>query len=350
MLDFFQEEDFQPGYSLTKKIIYGSMAVGAAIVMVGVFLYIQGADRIGGTAFLLGLMIGVVPFGILSFLRNRAVRQMEDQFPSFLKDLAESKRGGMTIMKAFESAKETDYGRLNSEIEKIHYELTWGIPFPEVMERFSKRMKDSAVIQESTSIIIQSFESGGEITKTIESVGDDATKLKEVIQEKDAKLRQQLVIMYVIYFLFIGITIGIYTMLAQLLGLGSPDPGALSGVKEVLSQSGSGGGGGSGPTNYCSGSIAAAQPFCSTAKIFGFVPANVTSDLASEYANQYSYGRMAYYKSLLFTMLMIQGACTAAVAGQVSEGSPSAGVKHALIMLPLAFIAFMVAVASAGVP
>ncbi|QKQ98467.1 hypothetical protein GKQ38_02990 [Candidatus Nanohaloarchaea archaeon] len=350
MLDFFQEEDFEPGYSLTKKIIYGALAVGGFILLIGLFLYLQGADRIGGIAFILGLLIGVVPYGILSFLRNRAVRQMEDQFPSFLKDLAESKRGGMTIMRAFESAKETDYGRLNSEIEKIHYELTWGIPFPEVMERFNKRMSDSAVIQESTSIIIQSFESGGGITQTIESVGEDATKLKEVIQEKDAKLRQQLVIMYVIYFLFIGITIGIYTMLAQLLGLGSPDPGALSGVKEVLSSQGSGGGGGSGPTNYCSGAIASARPFCSTAKIFGFIPANVTNDLTSQYANKYSYGRMAYYKSLLFTMLMIQGACTAAVAGQVSEGSPSAGVKHALIMLPLAFVAFMMIVAPAGLP
>ena len=351
MLDFFQEDDFQPGYSLTQKIIYASLAVGGFIVLLGMFLYIQGADRIGGMAFILGLIIGAVPYGILSFLRNRAVRQMEDQFPSFLKDLAESKRGGMTIMRAFESAKETDYGRLNGEIEKIHYELTWGIPFPEVMERFSKRMQDSAVIQESTSIIIQSFESGGGITETIESVGEDATKLKEVIQEKDAKLRQQLVIMYVIYFLFIGITIGIYTMLAQLLGLGSPDPGALSGVQEVLSNQGGGGGcGGGGPVNYCNGAITAAQPFCSTAKIFGFVPANVTGDLTSQYASKYSFGRMAYYKSLLFTMLMIQGVCTAAVAGQVSEGSPSAGIKHALIMLPLAFVAYMVMVAPAGVP
>ncbi|MFB6193250.1 MAG: type II secretion system F family protein [Candidatus Nanohaloarchaea archaeon] len=346
MLDFFQEDGFQPGYSLNQKIIYGSALVGGLIVLLGVFLFIQGADRIGGISFILGLLIGFVPYGMLSFLRNRAVRQMEDQFPSFLKDLAESKRGGMTIMRAFESAKETDYGRLNSEIEKIHYELTWGIPFPEAMERFSQRMQDSAVIQESTSIIIQSFESGGSITQTIESVGEDATKLKEVLQEKDAKLRQQLVIMYVIYFLFIGITIGIYTMLAQLLGLGSPDPGALAGVQKVLS----GEGGGGGPTNYCSGSISAAQPFCSTAKIFGFVPANVTDDLTGQYATKYSFGRMAYYKSLLFTMLMIQGASTAAVAGQVSEGSPSAGIKHALIMLPLAFVSFMILVAPAGVP
>lgn len=340
MIDFFKEEDYEPGYSTEDKVVFGSIATAGVIIVVGVFLYMSISDRIGGMLMILGLLVGVLPYGILSFLKNRAVREMEDQFPVFLKDLAESKRGGMTIMRAFESSRQSDYGRLNREVRKVHQEMSWGIPFPEVMERFSRRMKDSAVIQESLSIIIQSFESGGNITQTIESVADDSGKLRDVIQEKDAKLRQQLVIMYVIYFLFIGITIGIYVMLAELLGLGSPDPGALAGISQVI------GGSGGGSVNFCSGAYQAAAPFCSISKIFGFVP---DMSLTSETALQYSYGRMAYYKALLFTMLMVQGGCTAAVAGQVGEGSPSAGVKHALIMMPMAFIAYMVVVAPAGV-
>ncbi|MFB6147705.1 MAG: hypothetical protein ABEJ66_02365, partial [Candidatus Nanohaloarchaea archaeon] len=98
----------------------------------------------------------------------------------------------------------------------------------------------------------------------------------------------------------------------------------------------------------CNGDIMMAQPMCQTAKLFGFVPQNVTS-FTSNYAQKFSYGNMAYYKSLLFAMLMVQGAATGAVAGQISEGSPSAGVKHALIMLPIAFTAFMYAVGLAGV-
>jgi hypothetical protein len=46
----------------------------------------------------------------------------------------------------------------------------------------------------------------------------------------------------------------------------------------------------------------------------------------------------------MFVMLMIQGIATGAVAGQVSEGTPTAGVKHALIMLPLAFVGFLLTV------
>lgn len=339
-IDFFREEEYEEGYSTEDRVVLGSIAGGGFFVLLGIITYIAVSMQIGAALLILGLVVGILPYGVISFLKNRAIREMEDQFPSFLKDLAESKRGGMTVLKAFESARDTDYGRLNNEIDKIYNQLTWGVPFPEVMERFSKRMEESSVIQESVSILLQSFKSGGDITKTIEAIAEDASNLKETIQKKNSQIKQQVFIMYVIYFLFIGITVGIYTMLAQLLGLGDPSGGALRGL-EFLGED-------TGRVNYCSGEISLAVPMCETAKLFGFVPANVTS-FTSEYAVSRSYGNMAYYKSLLFAMLMVQGAATGAVAGQISEGSPSAGVKHALIMLPIAFVVYMYAVGLTGV-
>lgn len=344
-IDFFRNEEFEPGKSKVQKIIYGSGAIGAVIITVGLIVYLTASVQLGGILFILGILTGIIPYGLLTFLKNRQVRALESQFPSFLNDLAESKRGGMTILDAFESATDTDYGRLNKEIDKVYKQLTWGIPFPDVMNRFSKRMEASPVIQESLSIIIQSFQSGGNITDTIESVSDNAANLRQVIQNKRSKLKQQLLIMYVIYFLFIGITVGIYVMLSQLMGLGTQESGALQGVSGVLG--GGEGGGSSGPTNFCGEDILAAQPFCSSAKIFGFIPGNIT-DLSSSYAESYAYGKMAYFKSLLFLMLMVQGAATAAVSGQISEGSPAGGIKHALIMMPLAFVVFMFVIRPMG--
>ena len=333
MIDFFKEEEYEPGYSTEDKVIFGSLGIGGVLIILGMFIYSSVAVQTGGLIMILGLLISVLPYGIISFLKNRAVSEMERQFPAFLKDLAESKRGGMTILKSFESARDTDYGRLNNEVNKVHNQLSWGIPFPEVMERFSRRVDDSPVIQESLSIILQSYRSGGKITETIEAVADNATMLREVIQEKKSALKQQLVIMYVIYFLFIGIVVGVYFLMQQLLGLGTPEPGTIENVGQLL-------GGEGGSTNFCSGEIGFADPFCGIAQVFGFVPGNIT-DLGSAAAEEMAYGQMAYYKSVLFAMLMIQGMSSAAVAGQISEGSPSAGIKHALIMLPLAFAVFM---------
>lgn len=336
MIDFFKEEDYEPGYSTEDKIVFGSLGLGGVIIILGMFTYGAISVQTGGLVIILGLLISVLPYGIISFLKNRAISEMERQFPAFLKDLAESKRGGMTILRSFESSRDTDYGRLNSEIAKVHNQLSWGIPFPQVMERFSIRMDDSPVIQESLSIILQSYRSGGQITETIESVADNATMLREVIQEKQSALKQQLVIMYVIYFLFIGITVGVYFLMQQLLGLGSTEPGTIENVGQVLG----GDSGDGGVTNFCAGNIVYAEPFCGISQIFGFVPSNIT-DLGSPAAEERAFGQMAYYKSVLFAMLMIQGISSAAVAGQISEGSPSAGIKHALIMLPLAFGVYM---------
>ncbi len=347
MVDFFRNEEYEPGYSLEDKVVLGSVGGGGFVALLGMVLFLTVSQRIGGLVLLSSLVVGILPYGLMSFLKTRAINQMESEFPQFLQDLAESKRGGMTLLKAFESAMENDYGKLDPQIERIYHELSWGIPFPEVMERFSRRMEDSTVIQESISIIIQSFESGGDITGTIESVADDSSRLRDLVENKNAQLQQQLFIMYVIFFLFTGITIGIYTMLAQLLGLGTTEEGAISGISDIIGGESSGG-----PVNFCNGDIGAARPFCATSRIFGFVPSNISSgavSMTSEYATSHAYGRMAYYKALLFTMLMVQGVLTALVAGQIKEGSPSAGIKHAIVMLPIAFIAYVTYVGSAGV-
>jgi Flp pilus assembly protein TadB len=335
LLDFFRDERLQEGRSTSQKLILGSVILGAVVVVSGIALLILGQARLGGTTLIAGFIIGVLPYGVISFLKNRAVSEIERQFPTFLNDLAESKRGGQTFIQALESSRDSDYGRLTPEIEKIYNEMTWGVPFPDVMERFSRRMNDSKVVQESLTILLQSFRSGGNITATIDSIADDAADLRAILQKKNSQVKQQVIIMYVIYFLFVGITIGIYVMMSQLLGLGTTEGGALN-QAEFL-------GGSGGSANFCNGEVLAAEPFCVNAKVFGFVPNNVTS-YTSDYATRYSYGQTAYYKSLMFVMLMIQGIATGAVAGQVSEGTPTAGVKHALIMLPLAFVGFLLTV------
>jgi flagellar protein FlaJ len=335
VLDFFRDETLQEGRSTAQRIVLGAVVIGGLTVLSGIALLLLGQARLGGTTLIAGFILGVLPYGIISFLKNRAVNEVERQFPTFLNDLAESKRGGQTFIQALESSRDSDYGRLSPEIEKIYNEMTWGVPFPDVMERFSRRMNDSKVVQESLTILLQSFRSGGNITATIDSIADDAADLRAILQKKNSQVKQQVIIMYVIYFLFVGITIGIYVMMSQLLGLGTTESGALS-QAEFL-------GGSGGTSNFCNGEVLAAEPFCVNAKVFGFVPSNVTS-YTSDYATRYSYGQTAYYKSLMFVMLMIQGVSTGAVAGQVSEGTPTAGVKHALVMLPLAFVGFLLTV------
>lgn len=327
-----------------RSLVVTTAIIGFITGLIGFIVYFMGKIRTGGIIIIIGLLFGALPYATLSFLKGKRIKEIEDEFPSFLNELAESKRGGMTLIDAFESANESDHGKLNEEIEKVYTELTWGVPFPEVMQKFSKRMEKSPVIQESLSIIIRGFKSGGEIVEVLDSVANNASDLKKIMQERKSNVKQQIYIMYLIFFLFLGITAGLYVMLSQLLGLGGGS-GALSGLGEVL-------GGSSGPTNYCVEGIGLAQPFCSSAKVLGFVPATGPDgspiNLAREYASTNSYGMMAYYKSLLFYMLMIQGGCIAAVSGKISEGSVVSGMKHVAVMIPIAFVFFMLVIRPMG--
>jgi len=197
-LDFFRNKQKEEGRSTSQKLILGSAAAGVFTILLGVLVLVLGQPRIGGSALVVGFLIAVLPFGVISFLKNRAVNEVERQFPTFLNDLAESKRGGQTFIQALESSRDSDYGRLSPEVEKVYNEMTWGVPFPEVMERFSQRMNDSQVVQESLTILLQSFRSGGNITATIDSIADDAADLRDILQKKNSQVKQQVIIMYVI--------------------------------------------------------------------------------------------------------------------------------------------------------
>lgn len=338
MIDFFRDKSEESITKETKVTVSGAIA---GIVIMAAGLIVGSIDiQTGGIIFIIGIVASILPFSLVSFMKNRAIKNSESNFPNFLNDLAESKRGGMTILGAFESAEESDYGMLDNEIEKIHNQLSWGIPFPKTMDMFSKRMSDSKVITQSIMIINQSYKSGGKITETIQSVADNASMLRNVIEDKNSTMRQQLIIMYIIYLLFIGITVGIYFLLEQLLGLGTEGSGLIGNLSGILGEGG-------GPVNYCSGEILAAQPFCQISQIFGFVPPGI-EDLGSPEAEELGYGQMAYYKSLLFSMLMVQAISTSAVAGKMSDGRASAGLKHAVLLVPIAFFAFMLLVRPMG--
>jgi hypothetical protein len=39
MIDFFKEEDYEPGYSTEDKIVFGSLGLGGVIIILGMFTY-----------------------------------------------------------------------------------------------------------------------------------------------------------------------------------------------------------------------------------------------------------------------------------------------------------------------
>lgn len=233
------------------------------------------------------LMIVIFPYSIIVYLKVKKEKIMEDFFPQFLRDIAEAKRAGMTIPKGIELSAETDYGPLTPEIKRVRNLLSWGIPFPEAMKLLSSRIKYSSYIRRGLAILLEAYFSGGKIADTMEAVGDSTRMLKEVEKERESTLQQQLVIVYMIHFIFIGILVALYRILIPLLNL-------------------QGGGGAS----LISGLGASESP------------------------------PLEFYKLLFFLSMTIQSFCNGLVAGVTKEGSITAGIKHAGIMVTIALLVY----------
>ncbi len=293
--------------SREEKVEYFALGGGSFGLVLGVLIYIFGSRPIGGALFLASLIGGFLPYGIYVYFQNKKYSQMEKQFPPFLRNLSESIKSGMSLPQAFQNTTKTDFGRLNEELEKAANQLSWDVPFPEVMERMKDRIEGSRLIRNSITIIMQSYESGGDIAETMDSISRSATDIKEAAAERQATLKQQVYIIYAIYFLFAGIVIALYRILQPLLDIG--------------------GGGfiGSSP-NFCT--LSAVQPVCGLCPLVGLGDPTA---------------KLCYYKALFLIMLIVQGVFSGIVAGEIGSGEASAGVKHALLMVPAGIIIYLAA-------
>ncbi len=150
-------------------------------------------------------------FGILSllapvlFLRYNAYRvrkDIEDRFPDFLRDVVSGTRAGMSLTQAIKNVEDHDYGKLTPRVKKIAAQLDWGLPFEQVMKQFAKESK-SKLVQRAVSTVNQTYRSGGDIYKVLETVSENIEEIKKLRRERESELYSELVSGYIIYFVFL---------------------------------------------------------------------------------------------------------------------------------------------------
>ena len=217
-------------------------------------------------------------------------------------DLSEAQKIGMTLPEALRQVGKTDYGKLTEEINKIDYQLSWGIPTQEVMSNFAKRLSKSKLIGRTIRIINEAYSSGGDIARTMEATASDITAIKEAEKERKSVTYEHMLIMYAIYFIFIGIVIGLSQTLIPLLNL-NINSSAMGGIMSFTD-----------PCESCSGIN------CINCSIFSVV------------CQMFAINKSCYYYALFLLMAIIQGIFSGLVAGQIGEGSVTAGLKHSSIM------------------
>jgi flagellar protein FlaJ len=245
----------------------------------------------------------------LQYEKFRKVKEMEIRFPDFLRDITEHVRAGLPLYKAIIHTSKIDYGELSKEVKLMSNQLSWGIPLDKVMKQFGERVK-SKKLKMAIYTLRESYLSGGDIPSTLEALADSLATLEDAEKERKSLINRNVVIMYAISLIFIGIVVALNKFMIPIFKMG------IGGVEIT---------GLGNPCDTCSTqfSCGVCSFYSMTSSAFG-----IKGGIAS------------YYVGLFFLMSMVQALCAGLIIGQISGGSVKAGFIHSIILMLVNFGCF----------
>lgn len=160
--------------------------------------------------FVLALLSGTGLYGTSQMLHARRVAKIDAVFPDFIRDLAESRRAGMTFTKAILFASKGQYGLLTPEIQKISQQVSWGGNINDALRAFAERVKTKS-IQRTISLIIEASISGGNVADVLDVAAKDAREIKMLQAERKTNMMSYVIVIYVGIFVFLAIILILLT-------------------------------------------------------------------------------------------------------------------------------------------
>jgi flagellar protein FlaJ len=157
-------------------------------------------------ALAVALFISAAPAGIVHMRLTKTRNSMEQGVTSFLRDLTEVRKTGLSPEKCIESLSKRDYGTFTKELHKISSEISWGIPIKKVMMDFLHRTR-SWMVQIVMFLLVETIDVGGGTIAMVESLARFNNLTQEVEKEKKMSVRPYVFMPYLASILLVATTI-----------------------------------------------------------------------------------------------------------------------------------------------
>lgn len=281
---------------VTRFTVYGISGAVAFLLMVFMLLVATGTlSRLGplvidpGYAtdfFVFAVIAAIGPFGFMWAREAARIRGIDDKFPDFLRDLAESQKAGMTLPRALLTASQGAYGPLTKEIKIMASQVEWGVSFNEALQRFALRTR-TPLIERTVSLVCEAASSGGNVVEILSAASEDAREIKNIMVERKQHMSVYSMIIYIAFGVFL-VVIGV-----------------------LNSQ---------------------------------FIPelAAAAGDAAGESVGGLRFGNIDVptYQRIFWHAAIAQGIGGGLVAGVMTDGHPFSGLRHSVIMTAVAYVVF----------
>lgn len=253
-----------------------------------IYFYLSKKITYGSTLYIIALILVSMPIIAWKYLEHRRVNALEERFPAFLRDFVEVVRGGMTVPYALKAVSSNDYGLLSRYVKKMAAQMDWGISAEKVFIKFSKESK-SKLIGRIISSVIESHRFGGNLAETFSSLSQTVLEVDRLRAERRLYMNSQMITGYIIFFVFLGVIVGL--------------------------------------EKYLVPSMAGASP------------TGLSSLTATGEAVQPASAAGAY-KELFRNLVVLQGLFAGLTVGKMAEGAIVAGLKHSLFMVFVGILVF----------
>jgi flagellar protein FlaJ len=170
------------------------------------FSSLQSAGVDLSVALTVALFISVAPAAIVQMRLSKIKNSMEQGIASFLRDLTEVRKTGLSPEKCIESLSTRDYGAFTKELRKISSQITWGISIKKVMMDFLHRTR-SWMVQVVMFLLVETIDVGGGTIAMIESLARFNSLTQEVEKEKKMSVRPYVMMPYLASILLVATTV-----------------------------------------------------------------------------------------------------------------------------------------------
>ena len=283
----------KPSLMQSKKLKIGISSAVAALVIISVSLHFFEGTSYRDVGLIFGILAGIVPLTMLQLKEVQRRDSIDKNLPLFLLALSSAVQSGANLIRAIETTADRNMGALTPELKNLRANLSWGMPIEDAFENFADKM-GTKISRRVVVLLEMALKIGGDIRSNLEMIQKHVTELQNLEKERKSSLAPYTFTIYISFAVFIGIAVILSSQFFS----------EFETVQELLVDS---------PGASTQGAM-----FSSIASM----------DIEA-------------LNTILFNMAIIEAVFGGLAAGKIGAGSYVAGIKHIIVMIVIAVIAFM---------
>jgi Archaeal flagella assembly protein J len=162
-------------------------------------------------------LVGGVPYLFYKYIESKIYENISNNYTYFLSYLSESLASGMTLLDALAYLSSVDLGYLSILVKKLYNWIAWGMSFEKAFTLFNMYFEELPNIRMINYVILETYKGGGDISKVLKRLYNDLESVKELDGLKKAYVSQQILVLYAIFIIFIGLSISILSTIKPLI-------------------------------------------------------------------------------------------------------------------------------------